>query len=463
MASEYPSRPLPVAGPGRVPPHNIEAEQSVLGGILFDNQAMPRAVEFVQNGEDFYKPAHRLIYAAFIELFNANEPIDLMTVSEKLRKKKQLDDTGGLDYLARLMELIPTAANVGVHARIVKEKALLRGLITTAAEVVTLGYEDTEEVDQVIDRAESMIFEIAEKRVNKGFRDIRTVVNDSIQNLEKLFDRKELITGIPTSFKKFDEKTSGLQPGDLIVMAGRPSMGKTAICINMAEYMTTEHGKSVAFFSLEMSAMQLALRMISSLSRTNMHKIRTGFLSQNDWPKINMAASKLYESKIHIDDSPAQTVLDIRSKARRLKADKGLDIIFIDYLQLMSGRLKSENRVQEIAEITRGLKGLARELNVPVVAISQLSRKVEERPNKRPQLADLRESGTIEQDADVVCFVYREEYYSPEKVEAQGRAQVIIAKQRNGPVGDVHLVFDKECTSFGNPEFDLPEYETSQD
>ena len=452
-------QPRNSVGVGRVPPQNLEAEQSVLGGILFDNAAMARAVEYLKTGEEFYKPAHRLIYAAYLELFEKGEPIDLMTVNERLRKKKQIDEAGGLDYLAQLMELIPTAANVGMHAKIVKEKVLLRRLITTAAEVVNIGYEDSEDVEEVMDRAERMIFDLADDRITKGFRNIKEVVNETINDIERLFDRKELITGLPTGFKKFDEMTAGFQPGDLIIMAGRPSMGKTAICINMAEYAAVEKEKSVAFFSLEMSAMQLILRMISSLSHISMHKIRTGYLSQNDWPRITSAAQHLYEAKIHIDDTPMQTVLDIRSKARRLKAEGSLDLIIIDYLQLMHGRANSESRVLEISEITRGLKGLARELEVPVIAISQLSRKVEERPNKRPQLSDLRESGSIEQDADIVSFVYREEYYNPEK--NPGLAEVIIAKQRNGPVGAVQLAFNKECTRFDNPAFDAPQFDTS--
>ncbi len=452
-------QPRNSVGVGRVPPQNLEAEQSVLGGILFDNAAMARAVEYLKTGEEFYKPAHRLIYAAYLELFEKGEPIDLMTVNERLRKKKQIDEAGGLDYLAQLMELIPTAANVGMHAKIVKEKVLLRRLITTAAEVVNIGYEDSEDVEEVMDRAERMIFDLADDRITKGFRNIKEVVNETIKDIERLFDRKELITGLPTGFKKFDEMTAGFQPGDLIIMAGRPSMGKTAICINMAEYAAVEKEKSVAFFSLEMSAMQLILRMISSLSHISMHKIRTGYLSQNDWPRITSAAQHLYEAKIHIDDTPMQTVLDIRSKARRLKAEGSLDLIIVDYLQLMHGRANSESRVLEISEITRGLKGLARELEVPVIAISQLSRKVEERPNKRPQLSDLRESGSIEQDADIVSFVYREEYYNPEK--NPGLAEVIIAKQRNGPVGAVQLAFNKECTRFDNPAFDAPQFDTS--
>ncbi len=450
--------PLNPIGAGRVPPQNIEAEQSVLGGVLFDNAAMARALEYLKTGEEFYKPAHRLIYHAFLELFERNEPIDLMTVSERLRKKKNIDEAGGLDYLAKLMELTPTAANVGTHSQIVKEKALLRRLVVTAAEVMNLGYEDSEDVDAVIDQAERLIFDLAEERIQKGFKNIKEVVTETIKDIERLFEKKELITGLPTGYDRFDEMTAGFQPGDLIIMAGRPSMGKTAICINITEHLALNHKKSVAFFSLEMSAMQLVLRIISSLSRISMHKIRTGYLAHSDWPSITNAVSRLYEAGIQIDDSPLQTVLDIRSKARRLKAEGRLDMIVIDYLQLMTGRGSPENRVLEISEMTRGLKAMARELNVPVIAISQLSRKVEDRPDKMPQLSDLRESGSIEQDADVVAFVYREEYYHPDKVEAQGLAVIRIAKQRNGPVGAVKLAFNKECTRFDNPSFDAPPF-----
>lgn len=423
---------------------------------MFDNAAMAPALEYLKTGEEFYKPAHRLIYHAFLELFERNEPIDLMTVSERLRKKKTIDEAGGLDYLAKLMELTPTAANVGTHAQIVKEKALLRRLVVTAAEVMNLGYEDSEDVDAVIDQAERLIFDLAEERIQKGFKNIKEVVTETIKDIERLFEKKELITGLPTGYDRFDEMTAGFQPGDLIIMAGRPSMGKTAICINITEHLAVTHKKSVAFFSLEMSAMQLVLRIISSLSRISMHKIRTGYLAHSDWPQITNAVSRLYEAGIQIDDSPLQTVLDIRSKARRLKAEGRLDLIVIDYLQLMTGRGNPESRVLEISEMTRGLKAMARELNVPVIAISQLSRKVEDRPDKMPQLSDLRESGSIEQDADVVAFVYREEYYHPDKVEAQGLAVVKIAKQRNGPVGAVKLAFNKECTRFDNPSFDAP-------
>lgn len=434
----------------------------MLGGILFDNAAMPKALESLKTGEEFYKPAHSTIYAAYIDLFEKSEPIDMYTVSERLKKKNELESVGGLDYLANLMELIPTAANVEFHAKIVKEKALLRRLIATAGDLVNLGYEDTEDVDVVIDRAEMMIFDLAEDRMQQGFHKIKEVVQNTIGTVEQLFEKKELITGLSSGYKAFDEKTAGFQPGDLIIMAGRPSMGKTAICINIAEHIGVVLEKTVAFFSLEMSAMQLSLRMFASLSRVSMHRIRTGYLSEKDWPKIHSAAQSLYETNIHIDDSPMQTVLDIRSKARRLKAEKGLDVVIIDYLQLLHSRTRAENRVLEISEMTRSLKALARELEVPVIVISQLSRKVEERPNKRPQLSDLRESGAIEQDADLVCFIYREEYYNPTNVEVEGMAEVIIGKQRNGPIGIIKLAFNKECTRFDNPSFDEPDFGSSQ-
>ncbi len=435
---------------GRVPPHNIEAEQSVLGGILFDNSALPRALESLGTGEEFYKPSHKIIFNAFIDLFEKGEPIDMMTTNESLKKKKQVEQAGGLDYLAELMTLYPTAANVGIHAKIVKEKALLRRLISTAGDLVNLGFEDTESVDEVIDRAEQMIFELAEDRIQKGFNDMKKLIHDTNEHIDMLAKKKEHITGIPSGFSDIDSKTAGFQKGELIVVAGRPSMGKTALCINIAENVAVDSDRVIAFFSLEMSAQQLIIRMISSLSQVPMQKIRTGFVPHSDWSKITRASSQLYESSIHIDDAPMQTVLDIRSKCRRLKAEKGLDLIIIDYLQLLHSRGRSENRVLEIGEMTRSLKGLAREMDVPVILLSQLSRKVEERPNKRPQLSDLRESGTIEQDADVVGFVYREEYYYPDKIEVQNQAEFVIGKQRNGPTGISKLQFQKECARFHN-------------
>jgi len=461
MASEL--RPIREHSVGRVPPHNIEAEQSVLGGILFDNQALSRALEQIKTGEEFYKPAHRIIYSAFLDLFEKGDPIDMMTVNETLKKNKKISEAGGLDYLAELMDIFPTSANVGIHAKIVKEKALLRRLITTAGELVNLGFEDSESVDEVIDRAEQMIFELAEDRLERGFADLKELIHDTNEHLDQLASRKELVTGIATGFKKLDEMTAGFQGGELIVLAGRPSMGKTALSINITENVSIDSDKVVAFFSLEMSAMQLIIRMLSSISKVAMHKIRTGFLSASDWTSIRSASERLYESNIHIDDAPMQTVLDIRSKARRLKAEKGLDMIVIDYLQLLHSRGRSENRVLEIGEMTRSLKGLAREMDVPVLLLSQLSRKVEDRPNKKPQLADLRESGTIEQDADVVAFVYREEYYYPDKVEVQNQAEVIIGKQRNGPTGRAKMIFLKENARFENLAFGVPDFGGDED
>lgn len=451
MPAEFYPKPRAATVKGRVPPHNLEAEQSVLGGILFDNSALSRALEFLKTGSEFYKPAHKTLFVAYLDLFEKGEPIDLMTVAERLKKNSQIDEVGGTDYIARLMELVVTDANVGKHAEIVREKALLRRLITTAGELVNLGFEETEDVSEVIERAEKMVFDLAEDKIQRGFHNFKEVINSSVKNIEQFFENKELITGLPSGYKRFDEKTAGFQNGDLIIMAGRPSMGKTAICINIAEHLAIEHEKTVAFFSLEMSAFQLSLRMISSQSRLAMHKIRGGFLADKDWPAITSAAQRLYESKIFIDDQPIQTVLEIRSKARRLMAEKGLDFIIVDYLQLLTGRGRVENRVLELSEITRSLKALARELEVPILVISQLSRKVEDRPDKRPQLADLRESGSIEQDADVVCFIYREEYYYPDKLEAQGKAEIIIRKQRNGPLGNIPLAFLKETMNFENP------------
>jgi len=451
-----PRRP---AAPGRVPPHNLETEQSVLAGILFDNTALPRAIEYLKTGEEFYQPAHRILYATFLELFSKNSPIDMMTVSDALRKKKQMDEAGGLEYMARIMELSPTAANVGIHAKIVKEKSILRRLITTSGELINLGYEDSEDVDQVIDRAEQLIFALAEDRIQKGFANLKDLIHETSTHLEMLEQRKELITGIPSGFKDLDALTAGFQNGDLVVIAGRPSMGKTAMALNIAEHVAVESEKSVAFFSLEMSAMQLVLRLIASLSRISLQKIRTGFVGHDNWSRIHRASEQLYEAKIFIDDTPMQTVLDIRSKARRQKAETGLDLVIIDYLQLLHSRGKVENRVLEVGEMTRSLKGVARELDVPIVLLSQLSRKVEERTDKRPQLSDLRESGSIEQDADVVGFVYREEVYRKDKPEVQGRAEFIIGKQRNGPTGTVKLTFLNECTRFENISYDTPGFD----
>jgi replicative DNA helicase len=441
-----------------MPPANIDMEQAVLGAILLDNEALPRALEVLQDPDTFYRPIHRRIWEAILELYERNEPVDIMTVAETL-KRRQVDGIG-IEYLAELMDASPTAANVRVHAKVVREKAVLRKLITTAGEVVQLAYENAEDVDFLLDQVESMVFDISQNRVTKTLASIKDVVKESMKTIEKLYDSKQLVTGAPTGYKDLDEKTSGLHPSDLIIIAGRPSMGKTAFTMNVAQNLTGEREDAVvAVFSLEMSAEQLVLRMLCSEAKVAGGRIRTGYLSQSDWPKLSAAAGRLHGSKIFIDDSAGATVLDIRAKCRRLRAEqKRLDLIVIDYLQLMSGRGRSESRVLEISEITRSLKQLAKELQTPVIAISQLSRKVEERTDRRPQLSDLRESGSIEQDADLVLFVYREEFYHRDKPDVQNLAEIIIGKQRNGPLGTVKLAFLKDFTRFEDLSFGEPSY-----
>lgn len=432
----------------KLPPQNIEAEQGVLGAILLENEAFPKVMEFIEE-KHLYREAHRIIYAAMLDLFEKNEPIDLLTLTEMLRKKNQLEAVGGIGYLTSLVESVPTAANVTYHARIVREKAILRSLIAVATEIITQSYENPEDVDDLLDKAESIIFEISENRGQSTFSTISSILKESIRHLEKLFENRELVTGVPTGFMEFDRLTAGLQPGDLIIIAARPSMGKTSFALNIAQYVGLRRKEPVAIFSLEMSKEQLVIRMLCSTARINSTKLRTGFLSKDDWPNIIRAAGKLADAPIFIDDTPAITVLDIRAKARRLLAEKGkLSLIIIDYLQLIQGRrTRAENRQQEISEITRSLKALAKELRVPIIALSQLSRAVEQRSDRRPQLADLRESGAIEQDGDVIVFIYRDEVYN-EREDNQGIAELIIGKQRNGPIGTIKLAFLKEYTKF---------------
>jgi replicative DNA helicase len=424
-------------------------EQSVLGAILLENEALVRVLELL-DARDFYQEAHRWVFQAMIELFEENVPIDLLTVTERLRKRDRLEAVGGAAYLAELVELVPTAANVWHHARVVREKAVLRGLIQTATSIVTDSYEDADDVDILLDRAEQAIFEISQRKATSGFLHINAILKGSFKRIEQLYERKELVTGVPTGFIEFDRRTAGLQPADLIIIAGRPSMGKTAFSLNIAQHVGIQVGRPVAIFSLEMSKEQLVLRMLCAEARIDSSKLRTGFLSREDWPRLTKAAGTLSEARIYIDDTPAQSSLDIRAKARRLRAElDDLALIIIDYLQLMQGRSRSENRQQEISEITRALKALAKELQVPVVALSQLSRAVEQRKPPRPQLSDLRESGAIEQDADVVALIYRDEVYD-ENSDAKGIAEIIIGKQRNGPTGVVRLAFRGEYTRFEN-------------
>ena len=441
-----------VADTGRVPPHNVEVERAVLGAILLDNEALPKAMEVLAGADDFYKPAHRIIYEAMLDLFEKNEPVDLLTLTEALRVRKTLNEVGGTDYLAEMMDLVPTAANVRVHGKIVREKSVLRKLISVSGEAVAIAYEQAEDVDTVVDSIERMVLDISQQRSRGTFVQVKNILKNTMKTVEQLYDNKQLITGVATGYRDLDEKTAGLQKSDLVIVAGRPSMGKTAFAFNVIQNFTKLEEEAItAVFSLEMSAEQLVMRMLCSEAKVSASKLRTGHLAHSDWPKLTMAAGSLHKRNIYIDDSPAMTVLDIRGKARRLQAERGrLDLVVIDYLQLIDSRGKVESRVQEVSAITRSLKALAKELHVPVVAISQLSRRVEERTgaHKRPQLSDLRESGSIEQDADVVLFVYREEFYNPDNVETQGVAEIIIGKQRNGPLGTVRLTFLKDFTRF---------------
>jgi replicative DNA helicase len=432
----------------KLPPQHIEAEQSVLGGILIENEAINRVMEIL-DADDFYRDTHRKIFNALINLSERDEPSDLITLTNELRKIDQLDAIGGASYLASLIDSVPTAANIEYYAKIVKEKAILRKLIQTSTEIITQSYEDRGDVEGFLDEAERAIFDISEKRVRPSFYSIREIVKDSFTTIERLFKKKELVTGVPSGFKELDRMTAGFQPSDLIIIAGRPSMGKTAFCLDVAEYAAIDNKIPVAIFSLEMSKEQLVIRMLCSQAHVEGTRLRTGYLNESDWPKLTIAAGNLSEAPIYIDDTAALSALELRAKARRLKADRGLGMVIVDYLQLMKGRARVESRQQEISEISRSLKALAKELNIPVIAVSQLSRKTEERTGNRPQLSDLRESGAIEQDADLILFIYRDEIYNrSEDNPNRGKAEVIIGKQRNGPIGKIDLAFLDKFTTF---------------
>ncbi len=431
----------------KVPPQNLEAEMSVLGSMMMEEEAIARAIEFLDK-DSFYQEAHKKIFSAMLDLYERSAAVDLVTFTEELRKRGDLEGVGGAAYLTSLINSVPTAANIEHYAKIVKEKAILRSLINTATQIITESYEDRQEVDLFLDKVESRIFDISESKLRQDFVSIRDLIGDSIELAERLTQKKQLVTGIPTGFIEFDTKTSGLQPSDLIIIAGRPSMGKSSLAINVALHVGVEKKIPLAFFSLEMSKEQLVQRMLCSEARVDAHKLRTGFLSSSAFSDLTLAAGLLAEAPIFIDDTPGMSGLELRAKARRLRSREKIGLIIIDYLQLMQGRTRAENRQQEISEISRSLKSLARELKVPVVALSQLSRAVEAREDHRPRLADLRESGAIEQDADVVVLLLREEYYPPHK--NPGEADVNIAKQRSGPVGTFKLTFRQECTRFEN-------------
>lgn len=438
---------LPIS---KLPPQNVEAEQSVLGAILLDNNALNKALEIL-NPDDFYKEAHKRIFKTILDLNERNETIDLITLTDYLKGRNELEQVGGASYLTSLVNSVPTAANVRQHSKIIHEKALLRNLINVATEIVTQGYEGSGRVEDLLDQAESSIFGISERKIRPSFVPLKEIVKGSFETIERLYERKERVTGVPTGFTDLDEITSGLQPSDLIVIAGRPSMGKTSLALGIAQYAGIEKRLTTAVFSLEMSKEQLVMRMLCSEGRVDAHKLRSGYLGRADWPKLTTAAGRLTEAPIFIDDSPALSVLEMRAKARRLKAERGLDLIIVDYLQLMRGRGEADTREQEISEISRSLKALAKELHLPVVALSQLSRAVESRTDRRPVLADLRESGAIEQDADVVIFIYRDEIYR-QTDENKGLADIMISKQRNGPVGIRKMAFIDRYTRFENLE-----------
>ncbi len=432
----------------RVPPQNLEAEAGVLGAMLLEEAAISEVVDLLESGS-FYKEAHQKIFSCMVALYSERRSVDVITLTDALRKRDELDYAGGAGYVAELAAAVPTAANVRHYAKIVRDKAVARQLIRTATQIVTDSFEFASDVDALLDRAEKTIFEIAMRRVDSTFVPIKELIKDSIETIDELYQRKAHVTGLASGFNDIDVMTAGLQKSDLIVIAGRPSMGKSAFVCGIAEHVAAVDKKPVAFFSLEMSKEQLVQRLLCSFARVDAHRVRTGFLGQSDWPKLTNAAGKLAEAPLYIDDTPSVSALEIRAKARRLKSRFDIQLVIVDYLQLMRGPARIENRQQEISEISMSLKALARELSVPVIAISQLSRAVESRSDHRPQLSDLRESGAIEQDADVVMLLLREEYYAPTE-ENKGKAEVIIAKQRNGPVGSVELAFLKEITRFTN-------------
>ena len=420
----------------RVPPQNLEAEQSVLGAILLDNAALNRSMEILSE-EDFYRTANKMVYRSMMGLAERNQAVDQITLTDYLRGTGELDQIGGASYIAELVQLVPSAANIRYHCQIVRDKSLLRGLVRTATDVVMKGYEGTTKTDELLEFAEREIFRLAQGHLG------------GVEIVDRLYSRKEKITGVPTGFTDLDNLLAGLQASDLIIVAGRPSMGKTSLALGMAEQAALKGNAIVGIFSLEMSRAQLVLRMLSSQAHLDSHAVRTGQLKGPDWVALTEAASKLEQAKIFIDDSGNLSVQQMRGKARRLKAEHGLDLLIIDYLQLMDGKGSSESRQQEISDISRALKALAKELDIPVVALSQLSRAVENRTDKRPMLADLRESGAIEQDADVVMFIYRDEVYNPDS-DDKGIANILVRKHRNGPIGEVDLQFHDRYAKFND-------------
>ena len=436
------------SGQIKVPPQFLEGERAILGGLLIDNDAVPKVVG-VLSPDDFYREAHRNVFKAITELFENNEPVDWLTLTARLKDQGLLEAVGGTTFLTELIDDVPSAANILHYATQVKEKALLRHMIAASTEIVTRCYGDHSNIDEFLDEAEQIMFKIGESRIQQGFHHIQPLMKTSFATIELLYERKANITGVASGFKDLDMLTAGFQPSDLIVIAGRPSMGKTSLALNVGMNASMEEGVTTAIFSLEMSKEQIALRILCAKAKVNLKSLRTGYLSQEDWGRLTLAVGSISDAPLYIDDTPAINTLEIRAKARRLKKEANLGLVIVDYLQLMKGASRYDSREKEISEISRSLKALAKELSVPVIALSQLNRKVEDRPNKRPQLADLRESGAIEQDADVILFVYRDEVYnkSPDNPK-KGEAELVVGKQRNGPIGVVTCHFDANYSTF---------------
>ena len=443
----------------KLPPQSLEAEMSILGGILIDNDAINRVLE-VLTAEDFYRESHRKIFQAMMKLSDLREPCDLITMTDMLKKAGELEEVGGAAYLATLVDYVPTAANISYYCKMVKEKSTNRKLISVATEIVSRGYDEQADVEDLLDMAQKEIYEISENKSRPQYVPVQAVLKEAFNILKSLHDQKEHVTGVPTGYVDLDHKTAGFQPGNLIIVAARPAMGKTTLALNIAQYASAESKKKVpcVIFSLEMGKEELVMRFLASIARVDFGRMRTGHFHDSDWPRLTRAAGILHDAKIFIDDSPSITVLELRSKARRLKSEHDIGLIIVDYLQLMKGSNNPESRQQEISEISRSLKGLAKELNVPVIALSQLNRELEKRADKRPMMSDLRESGAIEQDADIIMFVYREAVYcedcrKPDTVCNKGHernAEIIIGKQRNGALGTIELTFIGEHTRFEN-------------
>jgi replicative DNA helicase len=433
----------------RIPPQNLDAEQAILGSLMVERDLIPIISEIVQKS-DFYAPHHATVYDAIISLYERGEPVDKVSVVEELRRRRLLDEVGGADFISQLLNTVPTAASAEYYAKVVAEKAILRSLITAGGRITTIGFEQPENVDDVVDRCEQMIFDIG-RRSTGGFTLVRELLKPAFERIDTLYHQKGTVTGVPSGFARLDQFTTGFQPGELIIIAARPSMGKTSLGLNIAMNAAKDAAKHVAVFSLEMSNDQLVQRFLSMEARIDAQALRTGNIKDREWGEITRAMGVLAEIPIYVDDSAALTVGEVRSRSRRLAAQNGLDLIIIDYLQLLrSPNIRVTNRVEIIDEICRGLKALAKELKVPVIALAQLNRSPESRNDKRPMLSDLRESGGIEQEADVVAFIYRDEYYNPPTPENENIAEINIAKQRNGPTGLVQLRFDKRFTSFAD-------------